>query len=355
MNNDDNVFIAEVDKISKDDWSKLIREFKDANIFQTWEYGSEHRGENNLSHFILKRNEQIVAASQVWVFKIPFLELGFAHVSWGPMWKLRSNPVDLSIIKNMLKALRQEYAVRRGLLLRIRSYDVDNGNESQLIRNIFREEGFYFLQKERKYHTFILDLNPNLVQIRNNFKKFWRHNLNKAERKDLEIVTGSSDEMYQNYSRIYQDMLSRKKFQKYVSDLKADIAMQNKLPNDLKTMVFLCRYNDEIVAGGIVAAIGATGIDYGAATTTRCVEMKLQASYFIKWKIIEWLKENGFRYYDLRGGIDGEMPGVKFFKSGLGGDEVFYLGSFETCFNKTSFLLVRTGELLQNFRTKCGL
>jgi hypothetical protein len=61
MNNDDNAFITEVDLISKDDWSKLLMEFEDANIFQTWEYGSEHWGENNLSHLTLKKNGKIVA------------------------------------------------------------------------------------------------------------------------------------------------------------------------------------------------------------------------------------------------------------------------------------------------------
>jgi lipid II:glycine glycyltransferase (peptidoglycan interpeptide bridge formation enzyme) len=355
MNNDDNAFIAEVDKISRDDWSKLVLEFEDANIFQTWEYGSEHWGEKNLSHLILKKNSQIVAATQVWVVKIPFLGLGFAHVSWGPMWNLRSNPIDMSIIKNMLKALRHEYAVRRGLLLRIRSFNVDNGNESHLIYSIFKEEGYYFLEKETKYHTFRLDLSPDLLQLRDNLHKNWRKKLNKAERQELEIVSGTSDEMYQSYSRIYQDMLSRKRFHKYISDLKADIAMQKKLPDDLKTRILLCRYNDEIVAGGVIAAIGDTGIDYGASISTRCVEMKLQASYLIKWKIIEWLKENGFKYYDLRGGIDGDMPGVKSFKSGLTGDEIFFLGSFESYNNKMNYYLVRTGEFLQKIKMKISL
>jgi len=76
--------------------------------------------------------------------------------------------------------------------------------------------------------------------------------------------------------------------------------------------------------------------------------LNLHAAYLVQWKTIEWLKQNGFQYYDLRGGVEGDMPGVKSFKRGLSGDEIFYLGSYENHNNKMSYFVVRTGEFLQD-------
>jgi lipid II:glycine glycyltransferase (peptidoglycan interpeptide bridge formation enzyme) len=347
-NKNDLAYSVEVDNINRNEWAQLLLEFEDANIFQTWEYGSAHWGDKNMSHFILRRGGQIVAAAQLWVVRIPVIGSGFAHISWGPMWRLRGQCLEPETVRYMLQSLREEYVVRRRLLLRIRAYSVDSTSEGGVVLSNLVSEGFQFNEKENRYRTYRLDLSPELQEIRRKLLPRWRRNLKKAENLDLTVISGDSDQMFQSLSMLYQDMLSRKKFKEYVADMNKYAEVQKILPEKLKMKIFLCYYKGEVVAGEAVPLLGDTGMYLLSATSTKSVDLNLYAAYLVQWKIIEWLKQNGFRYYDLRGGVEGDMPGVKFFKSGLSGDEILYLGSYENHNNKVSYLTVRTGELLQD-------
>ncbi len=345
---DDLLYSVEVDKISKNEWSQLLLEFEDANIFQTWEYGTAHWGEKNISHLILRLEGQVVAAAQLWVVKMPVIGSGFAHISWGPMWRLRGQSPEPETVRHMLRSLKEEYAFRRRLLLRIRAYSVDSTLEGEMVRSNLEAEGFKFQKKEIRYHTYRINLSSELQEIRRKFLPRWRRNLKKAENLDLTVVSGDSDGMFQSFSMLYHDMHSRKGFKKYVADMSTYANIQRSLPEKLKMKIFLCYYRGEVVAGEAVPLLGDTGMYLMSATSTKSIELNLYAAYLVQWKIIEWLKQNGFKYYDLRGGVEGNMPGVKFFKSGLSGDEIFYLGSYENHNNKVSYLVVRTGEFLQD-------
>jgi lipid II:glycine glycyltransferase (peptidoglycan interpeptide bridge formation enzyme) len=61
--------------------------------------------------------------------------------------------------------------------------------------------------------------------------------------------------------------------------------------------------------------------------------------------MIKWLKEHGFKYYDL-GGIDPDInPGVYHFKKGLSGDDVTRLPPFEYCEDSLSYLVMKGADL----------
>ena len=50
--------------------------------------------------------------------------------------------------------------------------------------------------------------------------------------------------------------------------------------------------------------------------------LNAKGAYLLQWTLIQWLKENGIKWYDL-GGIDPEgNPGVYSFKRGLSGTDV---------------------------------
>ena len=65
--------------------------------------------------------------------------------------------------------------------------------------------------------------------------------------------------------------------------------------------------------------------------------LNAKGSYLLQWTLIQWLKENGVRWYDL-GGIDPEgNPGVYYFKRGFSGADVCQLTPLVAC--KHVFLL----------------
>jgi lipid II:glycine glycyltransferase (peptidoglycan interpeptide bridge formation enzyme) len=346
-------YSIEVDSMGAEEWNNVLRVFSDASIFQTYEYGVENWGKNHLSHIVLKKDNEIVAASQVWVVELPILKCGFAHISWGPMWKCKYRERDVQTVRMMLRALRDEYVEKRGLLLRLRGYSVSGTDEGNEVIKLLSEEVFTLQKREPAYRTYQINLTKSLEELRAKFKVDWRRNLNKAGRQDLEIETGNSVSMLVVFSEMYKDLVGRKGFKDYVADMDKYIDMQRRLPDDLKMNIFLCKHEGTYVAGAVVPAIGDTGMYLLGATSTRGIEKKLLASHLLQWRVLSWLKSNGFRYYDLRGGIDGEMDGVRHFKSGLSGEEIHYIGSYECSDRVLSEVAVHTGEHIK--RMKAGL
>ena len=58
-------FQVSIDAIGKDEWNRLLGQFDDALIQQTWDYGAVCWGEEQLSHLLLRQKDVVVAMAQV--------------------------------------------------------------------------------------------------------------------------------------------------------------------------------------------------------------------------------------------------------------------------------------------------
>lgn len=337
-----NGYIAEIDRITEAEWSELLTRFDDATLNQTWSYGSVRWGEANLSHVVLKKEGEIVAAVQLRIVKLPAIKGGIAYISWGPMWRTRAKQRNIEYLRQMLRALLTEYSVRRGLLLRIFLNVFDCDVDSDLIRSIFNEEGFQCTLSP--YRTFLLNLEPSLEQLRSNLSKDWRKNLRKAESHNLRIIEGSEDKLYETVSTLYKEMLGRKGFVPLM-DVNQFGMMQGDLPDFLKMRIMMCELDGEPIAALVGSGLGDIGIELVAATSERA--LRVNASYLLRWRMVEWLKEHGCCLYDL-GGIDPtKNPGSYQFKAGLAGKcgkDTRHIGQFEACQNLLSSFVVKVGD-----------
>jgi hypothetical protein len=176
----ESVYTVETDNIDKDAWSRVLLEFDDANIYQTWSYGAVRWGEKNLSHLLLKEGSEIVAAAQAGIAKLPFLPWGIAYIRWGGMWQRKGRPADPNIFRHMILALRREYSDKRGLFLRIFPNIMDK--DAQEIIDILQEEGFERRTPPEGGRTLYIDLRHSLGELRANIQKGWRKQLNRAKK-----------------------------------------------------------------------------------------------------------------------------------------------------------------------------
>jgi lipid II:glycine glycyltransferase (peptidoglycan interpeptide bridge formation enzyme) len=109
--------------------------------------------------------------------------------------------------------------------------------------------------------------------------------------------------------------------------------------------VFLADKEGKVYNALVVAAAGDTGIYLLAATSD--AGLKSKGAHLLQWRAIEWLKSQGYRWYEL-GGINPEKnPGVFQFKNGLGGEDVHQVGVFESSGSTLSRACVRAGEQLR--------
>jgi lipid II:glycine glycyltransferase (peptidoglycan interpeptide bridge formation enzyme) len=341
-------YISEIDHIGKGEWSNLLLEFDDATIYQTWSYGAVRWGEKNLSHFVLKRNDEIIGAAQIILKKFPYLKAGIAYIPWGPLWKIRGREERLESFHHLLKSLQDEYVSRRGLMLRINPHIYENDSSHEL-SSVLNNGGFRRDTSLSPYRTFLVDLTTALPDIRKKLDQKWRNQLNRAEKNGLKIVEGNEDKLYLTFLNLQGQMIDRKKYKAGV-DYNEFREIQRDLPDALKMRIIICESEGEPVTATIASAIGNTGIYLLGATGDK--GLKLKGSYLLQWRTIEWLKQNGYRWYDL-GGINPEKnPGVYQFKAGLSGNDILHIGQFEYWTNPASFLVVNLWDRFKNIVLK---
>ena len=341
---------AEIDTIDKKKWYDVIRNFDDANIYQTWAYDEIRCGRKNISHMILKQDGKIVAAAQLRLARIPVMNVGVAYCRWGPLFKPMERDEHLEAFAQAIRALRNEYACRRGLALRIYPFLFDDESEKYL--PVLKQEGFDPLGKGKRDRTLIIDLRPKLEDLRKGLNQKWRNSLNRAERNGLEVIEGDGDDFFEMFiEKLYRPMVARKKFVE-PNDINEFRMMQQQLPHDFRMKIILCRLEGELCAGSIFSAMGSLGVYLFGATND--VGMQSNGSYLQQWRFIEWMKERQFTRYDLNGINPETNPGTYKFKEGLcgkNGKDVQFLGQFQTCTSFLSSLSVKIGEgLLSNYQ-----
>lgn len=324
---------AEIDCVSKTQWSVLLSHFEDANIYQTWSYGAVRWGERNLSHLVLKQDGDVVGMAQLRIVGVPMLRCGIAYLRWGPLWLARGREVDLSIVNSLVRALREEYVQRRGLFLRILPNAFVGSQRIQFLQTAFSELKTVPTGRLNGGRTFLLDLSPSVEMLRKRLDQKWRNQLNGAEREGLTIKAGEGHEEYGVFLGVYKAMWEQKRFSSSV-DVQEFAHICQDLPEGQRVKILTCRHQGVPVSSIVCSAMGNTGIYLLGATNE--IGRRTKAAYLLQWTMIKWLKENGFHYYDL-GGIDPERnPGVFHFKSGLSGQDVAYVAPLEACENPLS-------------------
>lgn len=345
----DKEYTAEFDTFDAAAWNKILERFDDANIYQTWSYDAIRHGEARLSHFVLRRSRRIVSAGQLVVVKIPLLGTGAAYMRWGPLWRERDGRPDTMVFRMAIRALRNEYVIRRGLCLRI--FPAVFADTDASLKDIMSDEGYVPSPGETAQRTLLLDITRETDELRSNFKQKWRNCLNKAERNQLEAGIGDDDAMFGEFIGIYRQLLERKRF-KVPNDINQFRTIQGLLPKEHKMGVFLTGVDGAVSSGAVCSAIGDTGVYLFGATNRE--GMKTNGSYLIQWNIIRWLKESGCRCYNLNGINPETNPGSFHFKAGVAGKtgrDARYLGRFDSYSGSLGATLVFfANRILQCFR-----
>ena len=333
-----------IDQTTEAEWNRLLPQFADASLYQTWAYGTISWGERNLSHILLKRDDQVVGMAQLRIVRVPFLSSGIAYLRWGPLYRRRDAVANPDLLPALLEAIADEYARRRGLLVRILPNVFRDAPAAPAFETACAEIGFQPGTSTAPYRTIRVDLTPAPEFIRKRLDQKWRNQLNAAERNGLTFREGAGDDLFAEFTIIYRELLARKQFETTV-DIDEFARIQRALPESLRMRVLLCEREGKLLAGLVGAAIGDTGLYLLGATSSE--GMKAKGSYLLQWRMMQWLRECGCRWYDL-GGINPQRnSGVYHFKSGLGGQEVLQCACLELSGSPLSLSCVRAAERMK--------
>lgn len=332
-------YSCQMDGVDEKSWGEILQEFDDANIYQTWPYAAVIAGKDNASRIILRQNNDIAAIAQARITRLPLVRAGIAYVLWGPLWKRSGRGESLETFRQMVRALRNEFVCRRGLGLRLSPLLFDNDSSGHAA--ILQEEGFAVPAMETRSRTILMNLTPSLEELYAGMNAHWKRELKAAEKNKLEILAGTDDELFAEFIKIYQEMVSRKRF-KEPNDIHQFRSIQRQLPEPLKMKIMLSKHNGEISAGLISSAMGGSAVYLFGATSNSGT--KSRGSYFLQWKFIEQLKRRGTKTYDLNGINPAKNPGTYKFKNDLAGKngvDAYALGKFDSCGSLMSRLCLR--------------
>jgi lipid II:glycine glycyltransferase (peptidoglycan interpeptide bridge formation enzyme) len=302
---------AAIDRWTAETWGEVLSRFDEASIYQTWSYGAVRQGSDKLSHLVLRYGACDVAAAQIRLMSLPLVGEQIAFVRWGPM--MQQGPSRPEVLRQALRALRNEYVCRRGMLLRVlpRVRDVDGE-----LLTIFQQEGFAPSDARENRRTLLLDLTADLKTIRAGMRKTWRAELSKAERANLQVVCGEDDGLYDEFTALFGEMSRRKRFFDGVS-VDEFRRIQASLPISNKMQIWVCRAEGEPCAAAVVSAVGKTGLYVFGASNE--LGRQTKAAYLLQWSVVQRLKSQGCTVYDLNGINPDANPGTYVFKAGLCG------------------------------------
>ena len=346
--------ITIVDNIKEEEWNQLLNEFEDANYYHTWSYGKILWGENNLSHIVIKSFKKVISIAQVRIIKIPFSNKGMAYITGGPLWRKTGEPENIEYFKIVIKVIKNEYVKKRGLYLRIAPNIFEHRKD---LIYILTTEGYIYNDNLPKYRTIIIDLEKNIQDLRRNLDQKWRNQLNRSEKNNLEIKSGSGDELFNIFLKLQIDMLSRKKYKTNINYYKYK-QINNDLPEYLKLYIIVCFHNNEPVSSTIITKMGDTAIYLLGATGKNGLDAK--SSYLLQWHAIQYLKNINCKWYDLGGINPDDNPGVYHFKRGITGRDIKYIGQYDLCNSIMLKLLFRVADKIRLgfpiiFQKLCGL
>jgi len=336
-----------VDSIDRHHWSRFLGLFSDASIYQSWAYGAVRWKRQRLSHVIVSRDGEILAAAQLAVVELPVFKQPIAYISRGPMFIRTGAERNLTNLRLILDAIKNEYLRKRNLPVRLVYKSVEDMD--QPTQAVLRDAGFNPIISVRPYSTLLLDLSPSIEQLRANLHKKWREKLNRVQRQNVNVVQGTNMGLYQQFCKLYYQMYVRKKFVSHV-DIDQYAEIQKHLPAVFKMKIMICYFSGKPVAALVWSDIGRTGLPIFSATAD--AGLKMYGSYLLRWKMVEQLKEKGCRFLD-QGGVDPvNNSGGYRFKEGMGGKRITRHQLFYAVNSKPANACFRAAEKFRDDRRR---
>ena len=127
--------------------------------------------------------------------------------------------------------------------------------------------------------------------------------------------------------------------------------INERLCDSHKLKLFLTKNDKDIVSGIVISKIGDTALGLLSASSRVDHDEKYNSSYLLDWEIIKYLKAINCRYYDLRGYSPETYPGPSYYKAGLGGDDVRFIGVYEGFKSSTISIICDVGKWIDKLFT----
>ena len=293
-----------LDAVADADWDALAAGFADFSLLQTRAFGDAKAatGPWRVERCAVRHGDMVIGVAQVLVRTLPAGLGGIAWINRGPLWRRSGETGDTAALGGVLGALRQEFARRRGLYLRIAP--------ATGLSTV--SEGFASAECAG-WASAVVDLASEPDALRAALKQKWRNVLNKAERGGVAVEEGDALDLFETFRTHYAAWLAERGFTTSVTP-----ELLGALHGGIGLRVFLVCDGGAIAGTALIARYGDTA-EYLAGTTTD-EGRRLGVGQSLLWRAMLWARTAGLRRFDV-GGMDPDLTpqGIFRFKEGLGG------------------------------------
>ncbi len=191
--------------------------------------------------------------------------------------------------------------------------------EDENQKNILEEKKFFASNNSiQPTRTIVVSLEGDSDKILSRMKPKWRYNIKLSKKRGVNVEQGGRIE---EFTRLMRETTKRDNFSAHPEHYYKEL---------LKTKgvsLYTARVGGEAAAAAIIMEYEGGGFYlHGASDYKRRSYM---SPFSLHWTIMEDLRRKGVTVYDLWGIDAKKWPGVTRFKSGFGGAEVSYIGSYD--------------------------
>lgn len=328
-----------IDGVNETQWMQYAQDFADYSIYQTCAY-QQVRCETDGSqiHRLLVKSDDgaVLAMCHIRVHRIRSLGLKVGYGQWGPLLRMKNGAVGCPA--GVFRALRDACFGLSIDVLRLVPNIVDDVANKQF-SDALKESGFERLLDVPPYHTTIVPLDSE-ADLRMRLHQSWRRMLHKAEAVGVDIQERTDYASFEVLEHFYTDLAQRKGLKGVDPDVFA--RAQQVLPESEKMCLVVGYIGHEPVTVHVTSNLGNTGVFLLSASSKSGYEHR--ASYLAWWRAMVHSGNIGMKNYDT-GGIDSiKAPDIARFKSGVGGRELSYIGTFEAYADRRTAIIWKVSK-----------
>ncbi len=191
--------------------------------------------------------------------------------------------------------------------------------------------------------TFVVSCDRPLEEIFRGMEKRTRWSINKAERSNISVEERSDLLGVNMFYGLYAETAPRPFAREFFE------MVMRKLGAKGLARIFLAELGSSVASTAFLLTFGS-GIFYVWGGSDPRYN-KFCPGELLHWRIIQWGKEHGYRFYDLHGAVvedsdfykvDKKTINVTLFKRGFGGTYVRYLGEYRKVYSRLTYDIVST-------------
>ncbi len=301
--------------VPEEGWPDVAGGFADLTFEQglTYARAAAARIGARVEYLLLEEQGQPVAAAAVRIKTVPGLGRGIAWIASGPLLHPCGGPApDAARIAAVLAALRAEFCIRRGHVLRLRPAGIA-AHDGHLFAEAAGSAGLVPAERAPSYASIAIDLAQDRDALMHNLNGKWRTDLRYALKSGLTLEAGGATDLGERFLRLYEEVQGAKRFR---PDITPEFHFALSGP-DFPREILIATKEGADLAGIVTGTAGQTAAYLFGATGAE--GRWLKAGYFLTWEGIGRAQSRGLRWYDL-GGVDPVAnPDVARFKTRMNG------------------------------------